>query len=172
MFFKAINDICLPASSVGSLPTNTENLYIGSGTDAGKFRVLAENGYRYVTEQIIPDLVVDNLTLTPSALTINNYPVWQHNQTCIYTDGSSWFYFHECPYPGYIPTTDDEYYVGSMPGNFYTQHGNTITFSAAGSASGSVEVQIDFGSAPQEVSGELTKTGTTQIFLAEVATWH
>ena len=73
---------------------------------------------------------------------------WQEGLKCLYpanTEATKWIYMKECPYPGYVPTSDDEYWEGSIDN---LQHGSEFVFTPAGIANGEKTLAVSWHEEP------------------------
>lgn len=115
-------------------------------------------------KKLIPDIKIGSVTLSPACLT--DTIIWQRNEACIYFGATGAYYMPNCPFPGYIPASGDEYeyYTGTID-DF--SHGRNFTFNPAGTASKTIDLSIDWGDDPYIDSGDgvfVSSTGKKSTF--------
>ena len=137
-------------------PTKIDNLWsitdlwIGNGTDSGLFLykiALGGNDPRYVISSAIGySLEVDSETLAPVMTDCGGKYAFAGQSRTIWFNGSQWILMTAQVFPGYVPSAWYNNEIDQMEGDAWwtayslPEPGDTVTFSAQGTASGTKTV--------------------------------
>lgn len=169
-FTQNFTQIFCPDYAIPGLPSGSTKIWITEIDGETILRVPLYGGKTILSPLFFPK-ITGSETLLPLAVMVNGKPVWCSETSAVYFTGEAWIYSPGAILPGETPSETTEYYTLTMPADFSSAASFDLDPQPAGTAADQISLQITWESL-QITSGDLTPTGSANLYTGDVMTWH